>query len=85
MIATPANMNMVPWNANISYKNGMYFVVRNELNQTRNPQNETPKSFILSGIISAITKKGNVSTAQDAMNIVNETLATGIQLTVSTS
>lgn len=45
----------------------------------------TPKSFIFSGITSAITKLVSVNTAHDAIKITNENEATGIQLYASMS
>lgn len=53
-------------------------MVKNELNHTRNEQNDVPKFLIFSGIISAINKNGNVIMAQEAIKIVNETLTIGI-------
>lgn len=49
------------------------------------PQNDMPKSLISSGIISEMTKKGNVRTAHDAINITKLNDATGTQLNASTS
>lgn len=48
-------------------------------------QNDAPKSFNFSGIISEMTKNGRDKTAQLAMKITNEKLTIGIQLTISTS
>lgn len=78
-------MNRVPSNPNVSVNNGKYFIMIKQQDQSTVMQKEAPKFFNFCGIISEITKNGRLNTAQDAMNIINEKLAIGIQLTASRS
>lgn len=79
-----ANKNMVQWKPNHSDVDGKYLMTTKANAHTSPLQNDAPKSLRFSGIISQITKNGNVSTAHDAMKMTNEKLATGMKLNTST-
>lgn len=80
----PENKNIVPWNSSVSVSKGKYLIIINEHTHKTIMQNVCPKSFNFSGMISEITRKGNVKTAHDAMKQTNEKLTIGIKLTDST-
>lgn len=82
---TPEKRNIVPSNPNVSVRRGKHLILANENDHNKAIQNETPKSFSFSGIISEMTRNGSVRTANDEMKITNENDAIGIQLTFSRS
>lgn len=81
---TLAKRNKLPWNSNVAVNRGRYLMIMKAQDHKSVIQNETPKFFNFSGIISEMTKNGSVNTAHDAMKITNEKLAIGIQLYDST-
>lgn len=76
----PLKKNILPWNPSNSLRNGKNFSARKPSKDNRVLQNATPKSLIFSGIISAMTVNGKLKTADDAKNIANRKLTSGIQL-----
>lgn len=60
-------------------------IIKNDDDQSNVIQNDCPKSFSFSGIISEMTKNGKVKMAHDAMNIVKLNEIIGIELNASTS
>lgn len=58
----------------------MNFNKMNAINHIKELQNDEPKFFSFSGIVSEITKNGRVTTPQDAIKMKNEKLKIGIQL-----
>lgn len=63
---------------------GKYLITMKAPTHTSPLQTVEAKSLIFSGMISEMTRNGNVKTAHDAMNITNEKLAIGMKLNVST-
>lgn len=76
----PPNKNILPWNPSNSVRNGKVFSTIAAIEDKIVLQNATPKSLIFSGIISPIIVNGNVRIADDANNITNRKLTSGIQL-----